>query len=106
MLTSPSSQDPGRRDTRGIKIRGVITRGLRAFVARDWAAARAAKDAFWARRIARLGPIEGFRIADELRRQVLQQHPGWPNAEERHEDLSSHVKLSGLLQRASRPGGR
>jgi hypothetical protein len=97
---------PGRWDARGIEIAAVITRDLRAFVARDWAAARAAKDVFWAQRIARLGPIEGLRIADELRRQVLQQHPKWPDAEERREDLSSHVRLSELLLRASPPGSR
>jgi len=80
----------------------VITRDLRNYVARDWAAVRASKDAFWARRIARLGPVEGLRIADELRRQVLLQKPGWPDAEQRREDLQSHVRLSELLQRGSR----
>jgi hypothetical protein len=84
----------------------VITRDLRDYVARDWNAAREAKDAFWARRIAELGPIEGFRIADELRRQVLEQHPGWPQDEQRDEDRASHVRLSELLQRASRASSR
>jgi hypothetical protein len=51
----------------------VITRGIREFVARDWLAVREAKDAYWGERIARLGPGEGFRIADELRRQALLQ---------------------------------
>jgi len=40
---------------------------------------RDSKDAFWATRIARLGPIEGLRIADELRRQVVRQNPNWPS---------------------------
>ena len=75
-------------------------------MARDWAAVRASKDAFWARRIARLGPAEGLRIADELRRQVLLQNPGWPDVEQRRDDLQSHVRLSELLQRASRAGRR
>jgi len=80
----------------------VITRGLRSYVARDWAAVRASKDAFWAQRISRLGPVEGLRIADELRRQVLLQNPGWPDAQQRRQDLESHVRLSELLHRASR----
>jgi mRNA-degrading endonuclease toxin of MazEF toxin-antitoxin module len=33
------------------------------------------KDEFWATRIARLGRIEGLRIADELRRHVVRQNP-------------------------------
>jgi hypothetical protein len=53
----------------------VITREIQGYVSRDWAAARSAKDEFWAARIARLGPIEGLRIADELRRQVVRQNP-------------------------------
>jgi hypothetical protein len=35
----------------------VITRGIREFVARDWRAAREAKDAYWSARIERLGPV-------------------------------------------------
>jgi hypothetical protein len=77
----------------------MITRGIRAYVSRDWAAARAAKDAYWADRIARLGAREGFRIADELRRQALVQAPGWPSLEDRELDLRAHVRLAELLQR-------
>jgi hypothetical protein len=84
----------------------VITREIRSYVSRDWAAARESKDAFWAKRIARLGPIEGLRIADELRRQVVGQNPGWPTDEERHNDLAAHMRLSELLERASRPRSR
>lgn len=77
----------------------MVTRGIREFVARDWAAARAAKDRYWAERIARLGPIEGLRIADELRRQVLLQNPDWPSAADRRQDLAAHVALSERLRR-------
>jgi len=48
-------------------------------MARDWAAARQNKDAYWGERIARLGPAEGLRIAEELRRQVLSLDPDWPH---------------------------
>jgi hypothetical protein len=83
----------------------MVTRGIHEYVSRDWAAARDAKDAYWADRIDRLGPMEGLRIADELRRQALAQCPGWPSQEDRREDLASHARLSSLLARVNRPGG-
>jgi hypothetical protein len=79
----------------------VITRGIRDFVSRDWAAVREAKDAYWGERIARLGPIEAFRIAEELRRQVQLQHPGWPHADDRRRDLEAHERLAALFHRAA-----
>ena len=79
----------------------VIARGIREFVSRDWVAAREAKDDYWGERIARLGPIEAFRIAEELRRQALLQHPRWPYPDDRRQDLDAHVRLAELLQRAS-----
>ena len=78
----------------------MITRGIRELVSRDWRAARAAKDAYWAERIARLGPLEGLRIAEELRRQALLQDPGWPHHADRREDVLFHVRMTELLQRA------
>lgn len=78
----------------------MITRGIREFVSRDWLAAREAKDAYWGERIARLGPVEGLRIADELRRQALLQNPAWPSPADRLEDALSHARLSKLFQRA------
>ena len=84
----------------------VITREIQSYVSRDWAAARESKDAFWATRIARLGPIEGLRIADELRRQVIRQNPGWPSDQERRDDITAHTRLSGLLRRAGLPRSR
>ena len=68
-------------------------------MARDWHLAREAKDVYWARRVARLGPREGLRIADELRRQTRLQNPAWPDAASRLDDLLSHVRLSELLSR-------
>jgi hypothetical protein len=43
----------------------VLTRRIREFMNREWRAVRAHKDAYWGQRIARLGPAEGFRIADD-----------------------------------------
>jgi hypothetical protein len=79
----------------------VITRGIREFVSRDWEAVRENKEAYWGDRIARLGPQEGLRIADELRQQAVLCDPAWPNAALRREDLAAHARLSGLFRRAS-----
>jgi hypothetical protein len=78
----------------------VITRGIREWAGRDWDVARASKDTYWGERIARLGPVEGLRIAEELRRQVLTQDATWPSAADRHQDLLSHVRLAELFRRA------
>ena len=77
-----------------------VTTGIRAFMARDWQRVRDFKDAHWAERIERLGPLEGLRIADELRRQAILENPDWPDAESRREDLASHVRLAALFARA------
>ncbi len=84
----------------------MITRGIRDYVARDWGAARDAKDAYWAARIDRLGIEEAFRIAGELRRQALAQCPGWPSEQDRREDRAAHARLSPLFERVDRPGSR
>jgi hypothetical protein len=77
-----------------------VTRGIREFMARDWAAPRRLKDAYWGARIARLGPDEGLRIADELRRQMQLQDSSWPSAALRDADLAAHIRLADLFQRA------
>jgi hypothetical protein len=78
----------------------VITRGIREFVSRDWGMVREAKDAYWGERVARLGPFEGLRIADELRRQALLLDRAWPHPADRHHDFLAHVRFAELLQRA------
>jgi hypothetical protein len=84
----------------------VITRGIREFADRDWGAARASKDIYWRDRIARLGPAEGLRIADELRRQAMRQNPGWPRPSDRRRDVLCHVRLAERLRRARSTRGR
>ena len=49
----------------------MIERKIREYVSREWEMARRSKDEYWAERIARLGPLESFRIAGELRQQAL-----------------------------------
>ena len=78
----------------------MITRGLRDYMARDWQGSRSRKDAYGGERIARLGPVEGLRIADELRRQMLLVDPGWPDAAQRQDDLRAHLRVAELLRRA------
>lgn len=78
----------------------MTPRDIRAYMDRDWAQARDNKDAYWAERIARLGPAEGLRIADELRQQALLLNPAWPSEDDRREDYRSHVRLRELLDRA------
>ena len=78
----------------------VITSGIREFMARDWSAVREAKDAYWGARVARLGPLEGLRVGDELRRQVIAQDASWPRPADRREDLLAHVRLSECFHRA------
>lgn len=86
----------------------MITDGIRAFMARDWGRVRDAKDVYWAERIRRLGPGEGFRVAAELRRQARLQVPDWPDDASRQEDLRAHARLSALFARAdtARPDWR
>ena len=79
----------------------MITRGIREFMARDWAATRQRKDAYWGERIGRLGPLEGLRIADELRRQAVLCDPAWPDAALRADDQRAHDRLADLFRRAS-----
>lgn len=78
----------------------VITRGIREFVFRDWEAARRNKEQYWGERIGRLGALEGFRVADDLRRQMLQRDPGWPDAAARQADLAFHAALAERFRRA------
>jgi len=84
-------------------MRDVLTRGIRAYVSRDWEAARHSKDDYWGERVARLGPGEGVRVADDLRRQARVLDPAWPRPDDRQQDLISHVRVAALF-RASATG--
>jgi len=64
---------------------------------RDWAAARASKEAYWRA----LDPLERLRLADELRRHALLLHPDWPTTEQRAADYEAHVRLCERLDHAS-----
>jgi hypothetical protein len=79
----------------------VITRDIREDMARDWDAARRAKDLYWGDRISRLGPAEGLRVAEQLRLQAIARNPAWPSAEDREADARAHLRLAERLHRAS-----
>lgn len=94
-------------ERRNPTVPASVTQDIAEYLARDWSAVRAAKDDYWAARIRRLGPAEGFRIADELRRQMLAVDPQWPSEAERRRDLADHQRVAELLRRADRArGGR
>jgi hypothetical protein len=72
---------------------------LRLFASFDWAAAERNKELYWRDWKRKHGPAAGIRIADELRKQVLAQKPGWPSDEERREDLATHLRVLEALAR-------
>jgi hypothetical protein len=79
---------------------------IAAFVRRDWAALASSKDAQWLEERRRRGVAWCFRIADELRRQVVLRQPDWPEPSERQADLDTHVRVGKALRRVHRGGGR
>lgn len=78
---------------------------LLEFVQRDWAGAERSKELYWRDWKREHGPAAGIRIADELRRQVVEMRPDWPSAEERAEDLATHLRVIEALRRVP-PRGR
>ena len=74
-----------------------VTIGIGAFMSRDWQRVRDFKDDYWAGRIQSFGPLEGLRIADELRRQTILENPDWLDPASRREDLASHIRLADLF---------
>ena len=81
-------------------------RDVRSFMARDWSRIAEAKAHYWAERKRQLGPSEGVRISDELRRQALALKPGWPDLAERAADLEAHAQLSQRMRDAGATFGR
>lgn len=74
---------------------------LRAFARRDWSLLRDLKRRFWLERRLRLGPGEGLRAADELRRHAHRVRPHWPTDAARAADLHAHMGLAAKLTRAA-----
>jgi hypothetical protein len=76
-------------------------RDVKAFADRDWAAARAAKDAYWAEQYALDGPAATLAASEALRRHMRLVRPDWPTDQERREDFAHHVALKTLIDRAA-----
>ena len=72
---------------------------LRAFVERPWSTMAQDKERYWRDYKREHGPAAGFRVAEELRLQVLAARPDWPSAEERAEDLATHLRVIDVLRR-------
>lgn len=75
---------------------------VRAFVSRDWRSLSQDKERYWASYKVENGPASGIRIASALRAQVRRARPDWPSAEERREDLDTHLRLIEVIRRAGR----
>jgi hypothetical protein len=82
----------------------VRAEDLAAFAARDWKSLAASKEAHWLTERRRRGVGWCFEVADGLRRQVARRSPGWPTAEERQDDLDTHVRVGSALRRVRHAG--
>ena len=76
-------------------------RDVKAYVERDWAGARAAKDAYWARRFALEGSAVTLAASEALRCHMRLVRPDWPSERERRDDFAHHVALKALIDRAA-----
>ena len=73
------------------------------FLRRDWALISLATAGYWRDWKREHGPAGGIRMADELRRQVIEQRPGWPSEAERDEDLATHLRVAKALRHGGNP---
>ena len=80
-----------------------VADGLGSFLARDWAAVRAAKERYWDEE---LTAADRVRLAEELRLSVLARVPAWPAEGDRLDDLAAHVRLAARLRDADPPRAR
>lgn len=81
-----------------VEAMSTLTRGnLRAFLSRDWALARATKDAAVSRKVRRAGPTAAFALERALNDQV------WDRLVAQRDDsaeLAALVRLTTRLRRA------
>ena len=63
------------------------------------------KALYWRRYKLEHGSAAGIRIADELRRQVLAQHPDWPGPAQRAEDHVAHERSLDVFAKIARRAG-
>lgn len=75
---------------------------LRAYASRKWSAT----DRLSRRDRAQLPVAKKVELAIELYEATRRTKPSWPSIEDRQQDLESHHRLHGLLQRAAHVGRR
>jgi hypothetical protein len=73
---------------------------IRDFASRDWRSSEPTEPE------CRLTPSAAIEQAAGLYEYVRTLKPDWPNAAEREADLASHIRLAGMLQRASQDRAR
>ena len=74
---------------------------LRAFRDRDWGAARAAKERYWAEDHRQRGPAAALALSSSLWEHARAIDPSWPDARQRAEDLAHHVELAERIRRVA-----
>lgn len=76
---------------------------IRAYVARDWEGARAAKRRYWADRLGRGGIREALEVTAQLRQWMMQVDGSWPTQAQREDDLETHRRVAAALAKTRRP---
>lgn len=76
-------------------------RDVKAYVDRGWAAAEALKRTYWAEEFARRGSAATLEASHALWEHMRRLRPDWPSDEERHDDLTHHITLKRLIDRAA-----
>ena len=79
---------------------------IRSFHARDWGLIARSKSDYWVGQKASMTPNAVLELAGELFAYARALRPDWPNSAERDADLTSHIRLAGLLQRAAQNRAR
>ncbi|MDP9362293.1 MAG: hypothetical protein M3P29_12695 [Acidobacteriota bacterium] len=72
---------------------------LIAFARRDWNAVAEMKERFWVEQKKQMTAGEALRLADDLRRAVINRRHDWPSEDDRQSDLATHTRVSESLQR-------
>jgi hypothetical protein len=80
----------------------VITRGIREYMARDWAAFARLKRDYWAAQYRAHGAAPALRAAWQLVEYARVVIPGYPAPADRAADLDHHRVMRDRLDRAAR----
>jgi hypothetical protein len=72
------------------------------YLNREWDRVREVGEAYLTLRKRALGPVEGLRLSDELRKQAIASHPEFPGRRERERDLRAHARVAELLRNAEK----